>query len=165
MAEATLFNLEPSKCSGEKWGSLLIGRLLHRAEFPVSPYLDALKRTHSKAAPENLDLQHKVKNKAHKQNSDSKQRKTHAAGTEGTFAAWLPRHNGCFQSCSICFVFRLRGCDYQHQSKTSVHQLLAGRLPASVSPPATCPNPAMQTEQPPPWKYDTQDISRHFRTL
>ncbi|XP_075903070.1 GRAM domain-containing protein 2B isoform X3 [Nelusetta ayraudi] len=58
------------------------------SEFPVSPYLDALKRTHSKAAPEHLELQHKVKNQPHnKQSSDNKQRNTHNTGSEGVIAS------------------------------------------------------------------------------
>ncbi|XP_068559865.1 GRAM domain-containing protein 2B isoform X1 [Cebidichthys violaceus] len=67
------------------------------AEFPVPPFLDALKHTSTAAPPEHPDLQHKVKNQhqnqnqnqyqhqnqnQHQQSSDNKQQDKHHAGSE-----------------------------------------------------------------------------------
>ncbi|XP_031734779.1 GRAM domain-containing protein 2B isoform X3 [Anarrhichthys ocellatus] len=57
------------------------------AEFPVPPFLDALKHTSSAAPPEHPDLQHKVKNQnqnqhQHQQSSDNKQQDKHHAGSQ-----------------------------------------------------------------------------------
>lgn len=113
-------------------------RLFTTAEFPVSQYLDVLKRTHSQTPPEHPDLQHKVKNHHHnKQSSDNKQRIAHHAGMNAeTSAAVSPCHQDDWSTLCFSFTEQLFFCLQVRRQRLAAE--LWNRCPSPLCCLSTC---------------------------